>query len=378
MKTLSAAVLLILLLMLSVTATAAQNDARVTTLNANEVTILKEMNLLRLYANYPHLVPNPDLIALAHRHLADLLERGPANLGDVFLSSELDENGNRLNIESLLAREGYPAYPTTGSVATGYVVDFMPIVIRGVGPDDIMNFWNDDVLTGNPTLRSRSMVREGVDMPLYRAGYREVGIAYQSDGAAINERFYYVLVFAAQPNVIPFVVYNPEFDTPDDTPEVILDRVNTRNVRLRIHNENAAPLGSLNPEIIMGRVEFIRITEDDMPQDCPFTAGGDWINFDADVAFTLSAGSGLKSIYIQMCDAAGRTVTSSQEIAYVDPNAPTATPSPSVEPTPAPLDPLALAEATQTQAAIQTQAAPLLPTIEAILTGTAAAPTAAP
>lgn len=319
-------------------------------LSQDEMAILNTINRSRIRDNLVHLVPNPVLNQIAEFYIADLTARRINNLGDVYLTS------SGANISDLLAEFGYGRY------SNGYVVDFIPIVIRDYNPSQIIDYWLSDFAQpeGQRTLFSRRMVREGERLlPFFSPLYREIGIAASFNEA--NGRYYYTIIFAAQPNVLPIVI------TERASINQIAQTVLTRDVLLYIHDERVYRNGDLDA---IGAVRYMRVSEQPSEAPCPADEPtGDWQRYTNEVRLTLSEGAGLKQIYVQMCDLRGRTVTSTTQVIYQ-----TAAGTPVIgSGTPTP-DVLMIANATQTAAASATAYAPYLMTVEAILTATAAAP----
>jgi hypothetical protein len=305
-------------------------------LNADEITILNRINNSRLRENLVHLMPSEALNRVADAWVEDLTARPIDALGDAYLTR------SRQTIEDLLTREGFVSYPD------GYSVDFIPIVVRDFGPTQIIDFWINDFRQANPQLRTRRNIRfNDPQLPIFSALYREIGIAWRFNET--TQRHYYVIIFGAEPNVLPVVT------TQRSAIEQIAETVAQREVVLYIHDERVNRFGLGD---IMGAVEKIRISEQPGQLDCDDPTP-DWQPYTNEVLWSLSPGAGLKTLYVQMCDNAGRTVLSSAQVTLTDTSA-------------AP-DVMSVVRATQTAAAQATTYAPYLPTIEAILTATASA-----
>jgi hypothetical protein len=297
---------------------------------------------------------------IAETYVNDLAARPINSLGEVFLTS------NSANINDLLAQFGYTPY------SNGYVVDFIPMVIRDFAPAQIIDTWISDFAKpeAERSLLSRRMIREGERLlPFFSPLYREIGIA-----ALFNEssgRYYYTIIFAAQPNVLPVVV------TERTTINQIAQAVFTRDVLLYIHDERVYRNGDVEA---IGAVRAMRISEEQGEQACPTNVAssdltGGWERYTNEVRWMLSDGAGVKTIYVQLCDNRGRSITMSTQVSYLDEAAAgtvmpfngTATP-----------DVVGIANATQTAAASATSYAPYLATVEGILTATAAVSTPSP
>ncbi|MCB9450404.1 MAG: CAP domain-containing protein [Anaerolineaceae bacterium] len=322
-------------------------------LDTNQTMILDAINEFRRPNGLQPLVPNADLNRIAQEFAADLKQRydNSETVVDVYINSDGQ------NIDQLLAQTAYAQY------SDGYVVDFIPARLGRVGPDAVISYLIDDSQKPQRTVFSRAMARDKRSfLPLGDPKYREVGIGFVDDPD--SDRYYYMLLFAARPNELPVVITDLK---------VVVEQVSSRNVYVRPHNENTHTNGDRIDNIdVIGRVQAIRVSETPGKETCPtgITLPAGWESYRPYLPYTLSDGSGLKTVYVQMCDAAGRTVVSSAQVTYTDPR------------TPAPdsnlATPLGLAQMTQTAAAQATLYAPLQPTIEAILTATASAPLPTP
>ncbi|MAS34992.1 MAG: hypothetical protein CL610_13365 [Anaerolineaceae bacterium] len=314
---------------------AAQGSA---SLSPDETIILTRINDSRLRENLVHLVPSATLNRVAETWVEDLASRPIDNLGDVYRTRTGDQT-----IENLLQREGYESYPS------GYVADFVPIVVRDFNPSQIVDFWIDDFRQPEPQLRSRRNVRfNDPQMPLFSALYREIGIAWAF--SETTQRHYYVIVFAAQPNVLPVVT------TQRGQIAEIVRTFDQRETVLYIHDERVNRFGQGN---IIGAVDKLRISEQPGELACADTTSPDWQPYNNEIVYTLSPGAGSKTLYIQMCDAAARSLVSTAQVTLTDPSDD--------------IDLLSIVRATQTAAADATNIAPYQPTIQAILTATATA-----
>lgn len=349
----NAAVLLMVLLLMLSSVTLAQNPGR-DELTPDEIQILNTINDLRLDFNLSHLVPNTQLNAIADQFVADLQARAITNLGDVY---RLRDNRN---IENLLQEAAYGRYNSN------FIADFIPIILRDVPPSDVIDFWRNDWRSApeERTLLNRQAVLQGeVILPFFSPLYREIGISASFNRS--NERYYYVIIFAAQPNALPIVI--TQLRTLNQIPQV----VDTRDVILYMHDERINRFGVGD---IMGAVDSFRVSETGEQLECPATTGAasetGWESpYVNNLTYTLSPGIGSKTVYVQFCDDLGRTITSSASVEFRA--VPTGTPPslPGLVRTP---DVLGIANATQTAAASATAYAPYEMTIEAILTQTAA------
>lgn len=305
-------------------------------LTGDEINILNRINNSRLRENLVHLVPSEALNRVADAWVEDLTTRPIEALGDVYLTR------TRQTIEDLLLREGFVAYPE------GYSVDFIPIVVRDFGPSQIIDFWISDFRQPSPQLRTRRNIRfNDPQLPIFSALYREIGISWRF--SETTQRHYYVIVFGSQPNNLPVVT------TQRSAIDQIAQTVAQREVVLYIHDERVNRFGQGN---IMGAVDRIRISEQPGELACNDPTP-DWQPYTNETLWTLSPGAGLKTVYVQMCDTAGRSVLSSTQVTLTD-----AAAAPDV---------MGVVRATQTAAAQATTYAPYQPTIQAILTATARA-----
>jgi hypothetical protein len=342
--------------------TAQAQTARISDLSEDEQFILNEINERRLPQNLIHLVPNEDLMSVADVYLNDLLARPIGNFGDVFVQQDGQE------ISSLLALDGYEPYPT------GYIVDFVPAIVRNVPPEEFVNFWLNDARSDNPTVQSLRIV-QGTDqfLPMFSSRYREVGLAYEFDEE--SERHYYVLVFAAQPNVLPVIAVPNISGATDSSSRRILatvtETVPSRDILLYIHNERVNRFGGQGN---IGSISLIRVSQSSAEQPCPATASGNFENYSVEVPFTLGGPENIpQTVFVQMCDDFGESITQRTEVTIgeVMENIPP-------EQLVIEADVLGIANATQTAAASATAFAPVLQTVEVILTATAMPQTPAP
>ena len=315
------------------------------TLPPNESDILDQINNSRRLNGAVPLVANPILNEIARIYVDDLASRPVGNAGDNYLLAD------GTNIDTLLERNGYRRY------SSGYVVDLVPVIVVGVQPPELLSFILEDATSDSRQIFSRRMVLgQSSVLPLFLPLFREVGIAYTFNQT--TNRNYYVIVTGAQPNVLPLVI------TTEAAQNINAETVFTRNVFLRIHNENARSIGDrIGDEDIIGGVRDIHISESDDDLPCPSgVVDPDWRPYRSLIEYDVSPGTGEKTIYVQMCDSRGVSLTMSTQVTYQDPDAPeTAAP-----------DVLRAAQATQTAAYQATQIAPYLPTVEAILSATPA------
>lgn len=322
----------------------------VSSLSADQITLLNSINDLRRKENQVLLVPNDALNKLADFYLSDLLARPIDNLGDTLVTR------NKENLETLLDRYQYPPF------SDGYTADIVPLVVRGFGPAQIVTYWNQN-FRNDPTLLSRQMVRQGTTtLPMFSRFYREIGIAYKENTS--NGRDYYVFVFAAQPNVLPIIVADLK------ARNAIAENVSSRSVLLYVNDENSHRAGGLD---FIGGIQNMRVSEQKVDLECPTGFSTDWEPYQNAIQLELSDSFGSKTIYVELCDNNGKKLSVSTTVNYGP-----ATPEADVTTTArgtatATPDVLLIANATQTAAANATLYAPYVPTVESILTATASA-----
>ncbi len=321
----------------SLSVIAAQDDQ--SALGTAETAILQLINARRLPENLVHLVPNATLNDVARAFVDDLSARPIDSLGEVFLTSD------GRNIDDLLTEVNFTPY------LNGYFVDFIPIIVRDFGPNEIVEFWINDFRSPDSQLRTRRNVRfNEPGLPIFSPLYREIGIAYEFNEA--TERHFYVIVFAAEPNVLPVIVA--------ERGQVarIADVVEEQEVILYIHDERINRFGA--GETVIGAIERMFISEMGGELDCNDPDNPEWLPYEIEFLWMLTSGSGTKTINVQLCDDFGRSVISTTQVEFIDPST---------------LPDIAGAvRATQTAAAAATNFAPFLPTVEQALTATAEAP----
>src|SRR5437868_3251285 len=113
----------------------------VSSLSADQITLINSINDLRRRENQVLLTPNDSLNQLASFYLNDLMARPIDNLGDTLVTRDKE------NLETLLERYQYPSF------SDGYTADIVPLVVRGFGPGQIINYWNQN-FKSDPTLLS--------------------------------------------------------------------------------------------------------------------------------------------------------------------------------------------------------------------------------
>ncbi len=357
MKKLMFMLVLMMLALFSFFVVSAQQEL-VDTLTADQHTLLDSINRARvtLGRKLTPLVPNPILNDVAQAFLDDLLTRPLDGFYNFLLGGS--------DISEVLAQHGYPSY------AGAFVADLIPVRVRDYTPANVIDFLVSDYASSTrngliPQVESLRMSQgrtNGVPAqhPLYHRAYREIGIAYAANDE--NGRFYYLFVFASHPESFPVVIAEP------GRPYVLDAPLTTADAVVYLPNEDAR---DPNSGSLVSDFEFVRFSEQlTAPQSCPSSAGGAWLPFDIVMPYRFSEGSGERTLYVQLCDAAGRSVSTSARVMITPGNTTVDTPTPTSSfPTP---DVAGIVQATQTAAASATAYYPYARTIEAILTSTAA------
>ena len=124
------------------------------------------------------------------------------------------------------------------------------------------------------------VVKQWLDSPGHRAimldpAYREIGIGFGTGGSWGR---YWTMLAGARPAVLPVFINNGAADT------------DTNDVTLTLTSEQISSAGSI------GEITQIQISED------PSFSGVSWQSWSQDVSFTLSAGGGVKTVYIKFTD----------------------------------------------------------------------------
>lgn len=273
-------------------------------LGPEEIAIVNAINRLRLEENYVPYALNPILNEAARAHALDLASRPPDDLGNSYQSYQ---NGEGL--ADRLADLGYPAY------SDGYTAALIAFVTPDFPPESVVDFWVGE------QERERGLI--------FSDTYREIGLAYVYHRDA--GRHYYVILFGAQPGVLPVLVApasNPYVD-------VSAQAVWERDVSLYLHNEKSHPNGDgQNP----GLISEFRVSEDPTFAACAAAADQCWQYYTNVTSWTLSPGLGLRTIYVQMRDDIGRTITATAQVNLIDAppptNSPTSTLTATLTPTP--------------------------------------------
>ncbi len=338
---------------------AQQGDA----LSEDQRILLDSVNRVRvtLGRKLTPLVPNPTLNQVAQAFLDDLLTRPLDGFYNFLLNGE--------DISAVLAQYGYPSYDGA------FVADLVAVRVRDYTPANVVDFMVSDYANSTrnglvPQIESLRMSQgrtNGVPAqhPFYHRAYREIGIAYAPNDE--NGRFYYLFIFASHPESFPVVIAEP------GRPYVLNAPLTTADAIVYLPNEDAR---DPNSGALVSDFEFVRFSE--QPGEaltCPPSVSDPWQSFDIALPYRFSEGMGERTLYVQLCDAAGRSVTTSARVVIASGTEVTQTLAPTLSfPTP---DIVGIVYATQTAAASATAYYPYAQTIEAILTSTAA-PSATP
>lgn len=215
------------------------------------------------------------------------------------IAAELGASGQYQSVPpSLAASAGYPAWPDNSRRVLSE-----PLNLIGIqSPNAVAGFWTASIA--------------GI---LANDQYREIGVATSAYVAVSGgtEQNVYVVVLAAQPNIIP-VIINDGADT-----------VYSQEVELYLHSELA--VGYQTDEETIQRVTSVRIanSEDDLADADTL----DWQANNQAVPWTLTDGFGEKSVWVEFEDSKGTTVRSEAVVEYADEAMkPTSTPDPADTP----------------------------------------------
>jgi hypothetical protein len=335
-----------LLLVLTVASVVLSQEFQPVALDNNQTVILDTINAKRASDGLVHLVPNQALNQVASVFLSDLITRALNNRGDVFIT-----NDNR-SINDVLTEVSFTPYDNLSVYDTNHLIDFFPVIVRDFDPTQLLEYLIRDARQPQREVLSRRMVRNGDRyLPIFDPRYREIGIAYGFNQN--TNRHYYVIVTGSQPGVLPIIVTDgAAFGT-------IARTVSSPDITLFIHDERNA---SLTPNLPFSRVRFFRISEIPDTLPCPVEPDERWQRYINNINYSLSPSPGLKTVYVQLCDEQSRSTVSSTQVTLLD----TSGASNDV-----PVPVLEIVNATQTAAFRATQNAPIIPTVEAILTATA-------
>lgn len=225
----------------------------------DQYAVLAKVNEARRANGVPPLAWNAQLAKAAESHSADMARKG--------FVDEIGSDGRspRQRIEA----SSYARWPSVRIWSES-------IYAGQSGFDEALDFLlNDDV-------QRRALLDRRV---------REIGIGIGQD----ELRTYWTLTFGAQPNLLPVFIN-------DDAPIA-----NNLQVAVLLTQEEAVPKGE---GTAIGRVVEVRLS------NTPDFAGAAWQPWESLIPFTLSRGTGAKTVYVEMRDGAGRTTLTSDRIDY--------------------------------------------------------------
>jgi hypothetical protein len=216
------------------------------------------VNQTRVAAGLPPLRESPELSAAAQRQSADMAATGQVNHGGSDGSTP----------DSRVTDAGYGAYAGAGP----YISENL---YAGASAEAALAAWQDDA-------SSRTN--------LLSPDFREFGAGFAESGG----QTYFTLVFGARPNVLPVFV-------DDDASET-----GSLDVVLTLTNETIFPAGDGTD--VIGRATEVRISNQ------PGFPDAAWRAWAATLPWTLAAGEGLKTVYVQFRDEQGRTTGATDSI----------------------------------------------------------------
>ncbi len=147
--------------------------------------------------------------------------------------------------------------------------------------------WYHDIATAMQMWMNSAPHRENILHPLYRE--MGIGIAPAPMGGSI-----YVLVFGAQPNVLPIFVNNGATSA------------SSASVTLTLSDEQVVVSGD-GPSVI-GHPTQVQISNDTSFEN------DKWVAYAAQLPWTLASGNGTQTVYVKYRDANGRTATANDSI----------------------------------------------------------------
>jgi hypothetical protein len=270
------------------------------------------VNRERITRNLPPLALNAQLTLAAQNHASEIARTG--NYGHIGADGSMASDR--------AARAGYGAYSWGRRIGENWAHYFDAPTALGMWMESAPHRAN-----------------------ILHALYREIGIgiAPSQNGLTI-----FVLVFGAQPNVLPVFINDGALAT------------NDANVHLTLTSEDVASPGDGTNGI--GKPTHIQIS------NASDFSGATWQTFSSRINWTLETGNGTRTVYVKYRDAKNRTAIASASIALRSLQTPTsiATTSPTLEPTETPtptMTPSATATsaptATPTHAVIQSRATDL-------------------
>jgi hypothetical protein len=236
--------------------------------------MLASINGARIANGLPPLALNADLSAAAQRHSEDMASND-------FVAHE---GSNGLGTEDRIAAAGYPAYST----------GIMAAELLHSESEAELDWWMDRPEQGELVLSTL---------------YREIGIGMTRRPA--DGRTFWVVILGSRPNALPvFINYGAS-------------QTDGREVTITLSNEGAM-VGGDGPEV-MGLAQELRLS------NLPSLEEATWQIWVPQVEWTLTAGEGVKTVYLEFRDREGRRATSQARITLVESGAslsPLATPLP--------------------------------------------------
>lgn len=201
---------------------------------------------------------NADLSAAAQAHASDIARTGKL--------SHTGSDGS--TVFQRVARTGYGSYSWGRRLGENWA-------------------WYHSVETAMQKWMASQPHRDNI----LHALYREFGI-----GIAPNPvgGYVYVIVFGAQPNVLPVFINDGAGSTAGSSVTIVLS------------DEQVAPAGDTPTTI--GHPTLVQLSND------PGFADANWEPYSARKSWTLPAGSGARTVYVRFRDARGRTATNSDSI----------------------------------------------------------------
>lgn len=235
------------------------HSAHVAAQTVDQYAVLAKVNEARRANGVPPLAWNAQLAKAAESHSADMARKG--------FVDEIGSDGRspRQRVEA----SGYAQWPSVRIWSES-------IYAGQSGFDEALDFLLSDDVQRRTLLDRRT---------------REIGIGIGQDAL----RTYWTLTFGAQPNLLPVFIN-------DDAPVA-----NNLQVAVLLTQEEAVPNGE---GTAIGRVVEVRLS------NTPDFAGAAWQPWESLIPFTLSRGTGAKTVYVEMRDGAGRTTLTSDRIDY--------------------------------------------------------------
>ena len=229
--------------------------------------VLAQINLARIANGLPPFALNPALEKAAQFHSDDMAAKSFVDHTGSDGSSPLD----RINAA------GYPGWSSTHTWAEN-------VYAGSHGFGEALGFFMSDDAQRRSLLSTK---------------FREIGIGIAtSTNASGIQTTYWTLSLGSQPNVLPIFI--------NDGATLI----NVPQVAIHLTQEEAVPAGEGSA---IGTAIEVRVSSDSTFKDAP------WHKWEPLIPFTFEAKPGLKTVYVELRDAGGRTTISTASIQY-DPN----------------------------------------------------------